>query len=94
MLDAAPRYWTCDKPRHEVDFLLQVEDVVVPVEVKSGAALRSPSLRYYTAKHADATPLRVRFSMRNLALDDGLLNIPLYMADRALPLMKQALSSL
>lgn len=90
-LDVAPRYWTNEKPKYQVDYLLQVRNSIVPVEVKAGEVVDSPSLRYYAKRHADATPLRVRFSMRNLALDDGLLNIPLYMADRAVSLIERAL---
>ena len=71
--------------------MLQVKNTLVPVEVKAGEVVDSPSLRYYTKKHADTTPLRVRFSMRNLAYNDGLLNIPLYLAHRAIPLIGEAL---
>ena len=90
-LDVLPRYWTNEKPKYEVDFLLQVKNTLVPVEVKAGEVVDSPSLRYYTKKHEDATPLRVRFSMRNLAYNDGLLNIPLYLAHRAVPLIEEAI---
>ena len=92
-LDVAPRYWTNDKPKYEVDFLLQDRNTLVPVEVKAGEAVDSPSLRYYTRKHAQTTPLRVRFSMRNLAYNDGLLNIPLYLAHRAVSLIERVLEA-
>lgn len=92
-LDVAPRYWTNDKPKYEVDFLLQDRNTLIPVEVKAGEAVDSPSLRYYTRKHAQTTPLRVRFSMRNLAYNDGLLNIPLYLAHRAVLLIERALEA-
>lgn len=92
-LDVAPRYWTNEKPRHEVDYLLQVGNDLVPVEVKSGEAVHSPSLRYYTKKHEETTPLRVRYSLKNLTLDDGLLNIPLYLADRSVDLIEKALDA-
>ena len=90
-LDAAPRYWTNEKPKHEVDFLIQVGNEIVPVEVKSGEVVHSKSLKYYADKHAETTPLRVRYSLKNLKLDDGVLNIPLYLADRSVPLIKKAL---
>lgn len=91
-LDAAPRYWTNDKPRHEVDLLVQVENSVVPIEVKAGTSVDSPSLRYYARKHGESTPLRVRLSARNLSLDGDLLNIPLYLAHRACDLIELALA--
>ena len=90
-LDAAPRYWTNEKPKHEVDFLIQVGNEIVPVEVKSGEVVHSKSLKYYADKHAETIPLRVRYSLKNLKLDDGVLNIPLYLADRSVPLIKKAL---
>lgn len=90
-LETAPRYWTNDKPRHEVDFLLQVGNTIVPVEVKSGESVRATSLRYYTSKHAEATPLRVRISLRGLSLDGDMLNIPLWLAHRTVPLIMSAL---
>lgn len=90
-LDASPRYWTNEKPRHEVDFLIQVGNDLVPVEVKSGEVVHSASLKYYAKKHADSTPLRVRFSQRNLTLNNGVLNLPLYMVDRGVEFMSKAM---
>lgn len=84
--DVAPRYWMNDKPRHEVNFLLQAGETVLPVEVKSGETVKSASLRYYARKYPAETPLRMRLSLRNVSFDDGLLNIPLYLADHALRL--------
>ena len=85
--DAAPRYWLNEKPRHEVDFLVQEGNSIVPIEVKSGANVKSPSLGYYRRKYADATPLAVRMSLRNLACEEGVLSLPLYLADHATRLM-------
>ena len=82
-LDSAPRYWVNDKPCHEVDFLIQVRNTVVPVEVKAGDNVKSPSLRYYSRKYADRTPLQVRMSLRNLSFEGGILSLPLYLADHA-----------
>ena len=76
----APRYWANDKTRHEVDFLVQAGDAVIPVEVKSGDVVKSVSLRYYARKHPEATSLMFRLSLRSLALDDATLNVPLYNA--------------
>ena len=87
-LDVAPRYWTNDKPRHEVDFLVQAGDAVMPIEVKSGEVVKSASLRYYARKYPDETPLKLRLSLRNLTLDDDMLNVPLYLADHAIRLAK------
>lgn len=86
-LDVSPRYWANDKPRHEVDLVAQVENEVVPIEVKSGEVVSSPSLRYYARKYPSSTSLRVRLSMRNLRIDGDVLNIPLYLAGESVRLM-------
>jgi hypothetical protein len=90
-LDVAPRYWLNEKPRHEVDFLMQVENDVVPVEVKSGENVKSASLGYYRRKYPDSTPLAVRMSLRNLAYEGGVLSLPLYLADHAVRLAESCM---
>ena len=86
-LDVSPRYWANDKPSHEVDFILQIKNTIVPCEVKSGSNVKSPSLKYYSKKYTDETSLRVRFSALNLSCDESLLNIPLYLADEGLKII-------
>lgn len=90
-LDIAPRYWVNEKPQHEVDFVVQLRNDVVPVEVKSGQSVASPSLRYYARKYPDATPLRVRMSLQNIDYADGFLSLPLYLADWFSGLAERAL---
>ncbi len=81
--EAMPRYWTSDNPRYEVDFLIQRENDILPVEVKAESNVASLSLKKYKEKYEDKVKLRVRFSLNNLRIDDDLLNIPLFMADHA-----------
>ena len=92
--EATPRYWTMDNPRYEVDYLIQRENDIIPVEVKSEDNVGSRSLKKFKDKYGDKIKLRVRFSMQNLKLDDDLLNIPLFMADQAERLMGIALKTL
>lgn len=73
-----PSYWTSEGIA-EVDFVVQYEDAILPVEVKSDVNVRSKSLTYYNQQYNP--PLRIRFSLKNLSYDDGLLNIPLFLAD-------------
>ncbi len=89
--EAMPRYWTMDNPRYEVDFLIQRENDILPVEVKSESNVESRSLKKYKEKYGDKVKLRIRFSLNNLRLDDDLLNIPLFMADYADRLIGMAL---
>ena len=70
-------------PPYEVDFLIQRENDIFPVEVKSEANISSKSLKKFKEIFPDKVKLRVRFSLDNLKLDDDMLNIPLFMADQA-----------
>lgn len=80
-----PHYWTSEN-KAEVDFVLEVEGHLVPIEVKSDMNVRSKSLSVY---HQRFQPkLRIRYSNQNLQYREGLLNIPHFMADRTLDLVK------
>lgn len=80
--ETAPRYWSQNNPPYEVDFLLQRENDIFPIEVKSGANTTSKSLKKFKELFSGQVKLRVRFSLDNLKLDDDVLNIPLFMADQ------------
>lgn len=67
---------------YEVDFLIQRENDIFPVEVKAGSNTSSKSLKKFKDLFPDKVQLRVRFSLDNLKLDDDVLNIPLFMADQ------------
>lgn len=81
--EATPRYWSVDNPRYEVDLLIQRENDIIPIEVKSEGNIESKSLKRFKEKFEDKIKLRVRFSLNNLKLDGDVLNIPLFMADYA-----------
>ena len=72
-------YWTSGNMA-EVDFVIQDNADVLPVEVKSGLNVKAKSLKVYREKYTP--PQALRFSMQNLKLDNGLLNIPLYLIHR------------
>jgi len=86
-----PRYWAIDHPRYEVDFLVQHDNAIIPVEVKSDSSIGSISLRKYKEKYNDKVKLRIRFSMLNLKKDNDILNIPLFLADHTNRLIELAL---
>ena len=81
--EVTPRYWTQNNPPYEVDFLIQRENDIFPIEVKSEANTSGRSLKKFKELFSDKVKLRVRFSLNNLKLDDDVLNIPLFMADEA-----------
>ena len=80
--EVTPRYWTKTNPPYEVDYLIQRENDIFPVEVKSESNTASRSLKKYKELFSDKVRLRIRFSLNNLKLDDDMLNIPLFMADQ------------
>ena len=80
--EVTPRYWAQTNPPYEVDFLIQRENDIFPVEVKSEANTTSRSLKKFKELFPDQVKLRVRLSLDNLKLDDDVLNIPLFMADQ------------
>ena len=74
------RYWS--ETTHEVDFILQRGNEIIPIEAKAGENVRATSLKRYIRDYAEATPLAVRLSLRNLSLDGKILNVPLFMVDQ------------
>ena len=92
--EVTPRYWAQNNPPYEVDFLIQRENEIFPVEVKAESNTRSKSLKKFKELFPDKVKLRVRFSLDNLKLDDDVLNIPLFMADYTDRLLGLALNIL
>ncbi|WP_286035744.1 ATP-binding protein [Succinatimonas hippei] len=79
--EVAPRYWTQSNPPYEVDFLIQRENDIFPMEVKAETNISAKSLKKFKELFPDKVKLRIRFSLDNLKLDGDVLNIPLFMAD-------------
>ena len=71
-----PRFFT--DGRNEIDFLLQHETDIIPVEVKSGESIRAASFASYIKNRQPQTA--VRFSRRGYTKDGSITNIPLYLA--------------
>ena len=89
--EVIPRYWSKVNPPYEIDFLIQRENDIFPVEVKAEANIESKSLKKFTELFPDKTKLRIRFSLNNLKLDGDILNIPLFMADQTNKLIEISL---
>lgn len=78
-------YWTSGNLA-EVDFIMQYQQDLLPVEVKSGTNVKSKSLQIYREKYLP--PCALRFSLLNLHYEKGLLNIPLYLVHQTSALLK------
>jgi predicted AAA+ superfamily ATPase len=69
-------YWTGTSS--EIDFVIQADDAVLPVEVKSGENLKAKSLRTYKDTYS---PLRAyKLSMLPYRTNETTINLPLYLA--------------
>ncbi len=69
-------YWTAENATAEVDFLLQYQNEIIPVEVKAEENLKSKSLKVYFEKYAPKTV--VRTSMSSFRKETWMTNLPLY----------------
>ena len=76
--EVTPRYWTSGN-QAEVDFIIQVGNEIVPVEVKADENVAGKSLNVYDKQFSPKW--RLRYSLKNLKQDGNLLNIPLFMVD-------------
>ena len=69
-------YYSTDDSRTEIDFIVQHEGKVTPVEVKAEENLRAKSLRQVVSN--DPSLHGLRFSMSDYRQEDWLDNVPLY----------------
>ena len=69
-------YWASEKSSAEIDFLIQFQDQLIPIEVKASENLQAKSLKSF---HKQFNPkISIRTSLSDFRKDDWLLNIPLY----------------
>ncbi|MDR1636618.1 MAG: DUF4143 domain-containing protein [Treponema sp.] len=68
-------YWKSENTA-EVDFLIDGEEGIIPVEVKSGKNKASPSLEVYRSRYKPAVSFKIRNG--NFGLQDGVKSVPLY----------------
>lgn len=69
-------YWSSDTATAEIDFLIQKEDAIIPIEVKAEENLQAKSLRSFFNKYQPE--LAIRTSMSNYREQDWMVNVPLY----------------
>ena len=68
-------YWSSEHEA-EVDFLIEIGDTIIPLEVKAGVSRKTKSLRVFEKKFKPAALYRT--TALNFCLDGGIRNIPLY----------------
>lgn len=69
-------YWTAENATAEIDFVVQHQNEIIPIEVKAEENLKSKSLKVYQDKFAPK--LVIRTSMSKYRQESWLTNIPLY----------------
>jgi predicted AAA+ superfamily ATPase len=70
-------YWTSGN-KAEIDFLADLTDGIIPVEVKAAENVRSHSLGVYMEKHKPN--YAIRLSSRNFGFANKIKSVPLYAA--------------
>ncbi len=74
----SPYYWSSDKTPAEIDFVLQTDQRVIPVEVKAEENVRARSMSEYIKSHPEYSLKGLRISMLGYQDQDWMENIPLY----------------
>ncbi|MCX6236878.1 MAG: ATP-binding protein [Bacteroidia bacterium] len=69
-------YWTNERSTSEVDFVIQDEGEIIPIEVKSGENLRAKSFKLFCEKFKPERAIRT--SLTPYKKEKWMVNVPLY----------------
>lgn len=69
-------YWSADNASAELDFLIQTDSEIIPLEVKAAENLQAKSLKTFVQKFG--MQKAVRTSMSDFRKQDWMINMPLY----------------
>lgn len=83
-------FWARDKKNSsaEVDYIVVVDSLILPVEVKAGKTGTLKSLKLFIKEKN--IPFGIRFSQEKLSLHDKVLTLPLYMVEQMKSLAQEA----
>ncbi|MCQ2290326.1 MAG: ATP-binding protein [Muribaculaceae bacterium] len=71
-------YWSNEKSSGEIDFVIQSNGRVIPIEVKAEENVRSKSMSEYIKKYPELQLKGLRISMKDFVDQGWMENIPLY----------------
>lgn len=71
-----PYYYSAENSRGEIDFLIQQETDIIPVEVKAAENLQAKSLKAFSAKYDVEKAIRI--SLSDYREQEWMMNLPLY----------------
>lgn len=74
-------YWSNDKTTAEIDFVIQSEERVIPIEVKAEENVRAKSMSEYIRNNPELNLKGVRVSMKGYIDQEWMENVPLYAID-------------
>lgn len=74
--DIAIYYWSAEKSNAEVDFVIQFNGQIVPIEVKASENLQAKSLKSFCQRYEMNNA--VRTSMTDFKKEEWMTNLPLY----------------
>ena len=69
-------YWQLNSGMYEVDFLINIDGDIIPIEVKASDNTTSKSLNYYIKRYKPKYSIRI--SSKNFGLSNNIKSIPLY----------------
>ena len=69
-------YWSNESNTNEIDFVVQYENEVIPIEVKAATNLQAKSLKWYIEKYKPQKALR--FSAADYKQNEVVIDYPLY----------------
>jgi predicted AAA+ superfamily ATPase len=72
-------YWADAKNLYEIEFIVQYDNKIIPIEVKSGKNIKSASLKYYAEMFNPQTS--IRSSLIDYNVNQTSYDIPLYMIE-------------
>ena len=72
-------YWSSDTATAELDFVIQWNGKIIPIEVKAEENLQAKSLKSFHQKFSP--PISIRTSMADYRKENWLTNVPLYAFD-------------
>ena len=80
-----PFYWSNERGRADVDFIIQAANDILPIEVKSGINLKAKSLKFYIDKYRPKKAIRTSladYKVNEISFETGsktlLIDVPLY----------------
>jgi len=69
-------YWGREKGAAEIDFIMQYDDKIIPIEVKSEKHTQAKSLQVYNQLYKPK--IAIKTSVRNFRQEGNLFSVPLY----------------